>query len=59
MRIQDSIALVTGGASGLGEATVRNIVKHGGKAAILDLSEEKGSALAAELGENTVFSKRM
>ncbi|MBY0147945.1 3-hydroxyacyl-CoA dehydrogenase [Neobacillus niacini] len=57
MRIQDSIALVTGGASGLGEATVRNIVKNGGKAAILDLSEERGSALAAELGENAVFIK--
>ncbi|MEH7494929.1 3-hydroxyacyl-CoA dehydrogenase [Neobacillus niacini] len=57
MRIQDSIALVTGGASGLGEATVRNIIKNGGKAAILDLSEEKGTALAEELGENAVFYK--
>jgi 3-hydroxyacyl-CoA dehydrogenase/3-hydroxy-2-methylbutyryl-CoA dehydrogenase len=57
MRIQDSIALVTGGASGLGEATVRNIVKNGGKAAILDLSEEKGKTLAAELGENALFFK--
>jgi 3-hydroxyacyl-CoA dehydrogenase / 3-hydroxy-2-methylbutyryl-CoA dehydrogenase len=57
MRIQDSIALVTGGASGLGEATVRNIVKNGGKAAILDLSEEKGKNLAAELGENALFFK--
>lgn len=57
MRLQDSIALVTGGASGLGEATVRNIVKNGGKAAILDLSEERGTRLAGELGENTVFYK--
>ncbi|MEH7180431.1 3-hydroxyacyl-CoA dehydrogenase [Neobacillus vireti] len=57
MRIQDSIALVTGGASGLGEATVRNIVKNGGKAAILDLSEERGTKLAEELGENAVFYK--
>ncbi|MFJ5762130.1 3-hydroxyacyl-CoA dehydrogenase [Neobacillus sp. NPDC093182] len=57
MRIQDSIALVTGGASGLGEATVRNIVKNGGKAAILDLSEERGASLAEELGENAVFYK--
>lgn len=57
MRIQDSIALVTGGASGLGEATVRNILKHGGKAAILDLSEERGTMLAEELGENAVFYK--
>ena len=57
MRIQDSIALVTGGASGLGEATVRNIVKNGGKAAILDLSEERGTSLVEELGENAVFYK--
>jgi 3-hydroxyacyl-CoA dehydrogenase / 3-hydroxy-2-methylbutyryl-CoA dehydrogenase len=57
VRIQDSIALVTGGASGLGEATVRNIVKNGGKAAILDLSEESGSALAAELGEDAIYYK--
>ncbi|SDN32034.1 3-hydroxyacyl-CoA dehydrogenase [Bacillus sp. OK048] len=57
MRIQDSIALVTGGASGLGEATVRNIVKNGGKAVILDLSVEKGTCLEEELGENAVFYK--
>jgi 3-hydroxyacyl-CoA dehydrogenase / 3-hydroxy-2-methylbutyryl-CoA dehydrogenase len=57
MRIQDSIALVTGGASGLGEATVRNIVKNGGKAAILDLNEERGKALVEELGENAIFFK--
>lgn len=57
MRIQESIALVTGGASGLGEATVRNIVKNGGKAAILDLSEERGTSLVEELGENAVFYK--
>ncbi|MDF2856008.1 MAG: 3-hydroxyacyl-CoA dehydrogenase [Neobacillus sp.] len=57
MRIQDSIVLVTGGASGLGEATVRNIIKNGGKAAILDLSEERGMKLAEELGENAVYFK--
>lgn len=57
MRIQDSIALVTGGASGLGEATVRNIVKNGGKAAILDLSEERANRLIDELGENAIFIK--
>lgn len=57
MKIQDSIALVTGGASGLGEATVRNIVQNGGKAAILDLSEERGNRLVKELGENAIFFK--
>src|SRR4029077_6866084 len=36
MQIADSVALVTGGASGLGEATVRLIVHGGGRAMILD-----------------------
>jgi 3-hydroxyacyl-CoA dehydrogenase / 3-hydroxy-2-methylbutyryl-CoA dehydrogenase len=43
-------ALVTGGASGLGEAVVRSVVEGGGKAAILDLDREKGEKLAGELG---------
>ncbi|WP_100011228.1 3-hydroxyacyl-CoA dehydrogenase [Lentibacillus sediminis] len=55
MKIGNITALVTGGASGLGEATVRKIVSEGGKAVILDLSEEKGQTLVEELGENTYF----
>lgn len=57
MKMSEAIAIVTGGASGLGEATVRRIVEHGGKAAILDLSVERGEALAKELGEQTLFIK--
>ncbi|MBE0618223.1 MAG: SDR family NAD(P)-dependent oxidoreductase [Proteobacteria bacterium] len=57
MKMQDCVALVTGGASGLGEATVRHVVAKGGKAAILDLQEERGRSLAAELGSATVFLK--
>lgn len=58
MKIKETIALVTGGASGLGEATVRNIVANGGKAAILDLSEERGVSLVEELGQDrTIFVK--
>ena len=55
MNIQETVAIVTGGASGLGEATVRNIIKQGGKAIILDLSEEKGRNLAEELGESALY----
>lgn len=55
MDLKDCVAVVTGGASGLGEATVRNIVVHGGKAVIFDLQEERGLQLAAELGENVCF----
>jgi 3-hydroxyacyl-CoA dehydrogenase / 3-hydroxy-2-methylbutyryl-CoA dehydrogenase len=50
MEIQKAVVIVTGGASGLGEATVRKVVELGGKAAILDLDREKGIALSQELG---------
>ncbi len=51
------VAVVTGGSSGLGEAVVRSFVENGGKAAILDLDEAKGEALARELGSSAVFFK--
>ncbi|WP_226680868.1 3-hydroxyacyl-CoA dehydrogenase [Sutcliffiella horikoshii] len=57
MNIQNCVALVTGGASGLGEATVRNIVSKGGKAVVADLSEERGRVLKKELGESLLFIK--
>lgn len=55
MKIENSVVVVTGGASGLGEAMVRKIVSEGRKAAILDLSEEKGSNLVEELGGSVHF----
>ena len=55
MDINQSIAVITGGASGLGETTVRAIIAAGGKTAILDLNEERGWALADELGDNALF----
>jgi len=55
MEIKDSVAVVSGGASGLGEATVRNFVEGGGKVSILDLQEEKGQSLCAELGDDAIF----
>ncbi len=55
MEIKNSVAVITGGASGLGEATARSIVKAGGKVALLDLDQEKGPKLAEELGETAVF----
>ena len=56
MRIEDAIALVTGGASGLGEATVRTVLAGGGRATILDRPNSKGEALAKELGERAIFA---
>ncbi|GGA08693.1 3-hydroxyacyl-CoA dehydrogenase [Blastomonas marina] len=43
-------AIVTGGASGLGAATARAIAAKGAKVAIFDMNEEKGNAMAEELG---------
>jgi len=55
MDIADKVAVVTGGASGLGRATVRRVVAAGGKAAVFDLNEDKGKALVAELGDDVIF----
>lgn len=57
MKISDVSALVTGGASGLGEAVVRAVVAAGGKAAILDLADDKGAKLEGELGERAMYCK--
>jgi NAD(P)-dependent dehydrogenase (short-subunit alcohol dehydrogenase family) len=50
MQLAGSVALVTGGASGLGGATVRTLVARGAKVIIVDRDEAKGAALATELG---------
>ena len=50
MDIKGKVFIVTGGASGLGEGTARMIAAEGGKVVIADLQEDKGRALAAELG---------
>jgi 3-hydroxyacyl-CoA dehydrogenase/3-hydroxy-2-methylbutyryl-CoA dehydrogenase len=55
MDIKKSVSMVTGGASGLGEAAVRSLVDKGGKVAILDLNEERGQQIADELGEAAIF----
>jgi len=53
MNIQDKVAVITGGASGLGAATARYFVNEkGGKAVIFDLNEDMGTALVAELGDD-------
>tara|TARA_R110000772_G_scaffold44732_3_gene102823 strand:- start:440 stop:1198 length:759 start_codon:yes stop_codon:yes gene_type:complete len=50
MNLQDVAALITGGASGLGAATAQMLAQQGAKVAILDLNEELGEKLAADLG---------
>lgn len=57
MKIQGNSALVSGGASGLGAATVRMLVAAGARVMIADLNEPVGKALAQELGEAASFIK--
>jgi len=56
MQVAGTVALVTGGASGLGLATVRELIAAGGKAMIVDRPQSDGAALAAELGANAGFA---
>ena len=57
MKIERSVFLVTGGASGLGAATARLLVKHGARVVVADLNEVGGHALTSELGEHCRFAK--
>jgi NAD(P)-dependent dehydrogenase (short-subunit alcohol dehydrogenase family) len=57
MRIEGNGALIAGGASGLGEATARLLHSNGAHVVIADLNEDKGNALAAELGDRAQFVK--
>lgn len=57
MNLTNSTAIVTGGASGLGEATTRMLVANGANVVMLDLNEARGNALAEELGSRVRFHK--
>jgi len=57
MRIDGTSALVAGGASGLGEATVRALHAAGASTTIADLDSERGAALTAELGDRSGFCR--
>ena len=56
MQIAGTVALVTGGASGLGLATVGRLVAGGARAVIADLPSSAGAERAAELGDGVVFA---
>ena len=55
MRLAGKTALITGGASGLGDAMVRRFVAEGAEVIITDIDEKGGTALASELGSATRF----
>ena len=54
MILKNNVALVTGGASGLGRATVEHFVNNGAKVAILDLNKENALEIIENLGEDNV-----
>jgi NAD(P)-dependent dehydrogenase (short-subunit alcohol dehydrogenase family) len=53
--IAGSVAIVTGGASGLGAGIVRRFAREGARVAIADIEEDAGTRLAAELGDQALF----
>ena len=57
MQLQNSTALITGGASGLGEATTRLFLSHGARVIVLDLNETSGKALEKEFSGQLRFFK--
>lgn len=57
MKIENCVAVVSGGASGLGAAVVKELTESGANAAILDFDSENGEKLAAELGDKVIFCK--
>ena len=57
MQLQSSTAIITGGASGLGEATARYFIANGSNVVILDLNEDAGQALESEFSSKIKFIK--
>jgi NAD(P)-dependent dehydrogenase (short-subunit alcohol dehydrogenase family) len=55
-RMSGRVAVVTGGSSGFGEATARLLVANGASVVLVDIQDQRGAALAAELGDAAVYS---
>ena len=56
-KLDGKVAVITGGASGIGEASVRLFVAEGARVVIADVQENLGKPLAEELGANAAFLK--
>jgi len=56
-RLKDKVAIITGGAQGMGESHARSFIAEGAKVIITDINEKRGKEIADELGENAQFLK--